>query len=310
MSSRLNYFFALLLFCALVLASTLYTVREGQKGILEFLGKIVVDEQQQPIVYGPGLHWKWPFVNRIRIFDTRLQTLNEEVGRRSSSDMGGNARIVTQEKKDVIVDYYVKWRIVDLAKFLTSTQGDYLYAEKLLKKIVSDSIRGEFGKRTITDVVSGERTDIMKILRGKATQPAAELGVAVNDVRIKKIDLPNEVSKSVYQRMRTEREKKANEHRGQGRSKASVIRAEADRKVIEITAQAESDAKRIKGEGDALAAKLYANAYKANPDFYIFYRSLQAYRNTFRNKDDILVLRPEDNQFFKYFSLKNFKDNS
>lgn len=307
MSSRLNYFFALLLFVALVLASTLYTVREGQKGILEFLGKIVVDEQQQPIVSDPGLHWKWPFVNRVRIFDTRLQTLNEEVGRRSSSQMGGNARIVTQEKKDVIVDYYVKWRITNLAKFLTSTQGDYLYAENLLKKIVSDSIRAEFGKRTITDVVSGERTDIMKILRGKAKSPAAELGVIVNDVRIKKIDLPQAVSKSVYQRMRTEREKKANEHRGQGRSKASVIRAEADRRVIEITAQAESDAKRIQGEGDGIAAKIYGDVYKLDPEFYEFYRSLEAYRHTFNKKDDLLVLRPEDNDFFKHFSLKNAK---
>ena len=306
MSTRINYLFALLIFTALLLSSSLYIVQEGQQGILEQLGQIARDQSNLPKVFEPGLHWKWPFVNRARIFDTRLQTLFVEVGRRDVNVGGGyqqNSRIVTKEKKDVIVDYYVKWKIVNLAHFLTSTQGNYAYAENLLTRIISDSLRAEFGKRTITEVVSGERDDIMSILRNKAVEPADDLGIKVIDVRIKKIDLPEAVSQSVYQRMRTEREKKANEHRARGKSEAEKIRAKIDRAVIEIIAKANSDAKKILGEGDAISARIYATAYKNNPDFYDFYRSLQAYRNSFQSKSDVLLLQPEDNMFFKYFSM-------
>ena len=306
MSYRINFFFAIFIFVGLLLTASLYTVKEGQKGILEQLGKIAKDGAGQPKLFDPGLHWKWPFVNRARIFDTRLQTLFVEVGRRDVNVGGGyqqNSRIVTKEKKDVIVDYYVKWKITDLARFLTSTQGNYAYAEDLLTRIISDSLRAEFGKRTITEVVSGERNDIMSLLRSKAVTPSEELGIKVIDVRIKKIDLPEAVSQSVYQRMRTEREKKANEHRARGRSEAEKIKAKADRVVIEVIAKANSEAKKILGTSDAVSAKIYGMAHKIDPEFYEFYRSLQAYRHAFTDKKDVFLLQMEDNKFLKHFSM-------
>lgn len=305
MSSRSNFFLAFLLFIGLAFLSCLYTIQEGQQGILERLGKIYTDDSGKPYVFTPGLHFRWPFINRARVFDTRLQTLYVEVGRRDMNVRGyqQNSRIVTKEKKDVIVDYYVKWKITDLAVFLTTTQGSNAYAENLLTRIISDSLRAEFGKRTITEVVSGERTDIMDLLRRNAEQQSDKLGISVVDVRIKKIDLPREVSEAVYQRMRTEREKKANEHRAKGKSEAEKIESAADRQVIETLAKADSDAKIIRGEGNAEAARIYAQTYSKNPEFYAFYRSLKAYLNSFKNKDDILVLQPEDSRFFKYFSM-------
>lgn len=271
--------------------SSVYIVNEGQQAILLRLGKIVHDSKtQQPAVKGPGLHFKWPFINMARIFDTRIQTLDID-----------SSRIVTAEKKDVLVDYFVKWRIDNLPQYYTSTGGNEFQAETLLEQKLNDGLRAEFGKRNISEVVSGERTDIMAILRTYANKSAKGLGINIIDVRIKAIDLPSEVSTAVYERMRAERERVATEHRADGKAAAEAIRAKADANVTVTLAKASSDAKRIRGSGDALAAKTYADAYSKNAEFFEFYRSLNAYRDVFNNKKDIVVLQP-DSQFFKYFN--------
>lgn len=276
---------------AILLFSSLYTIEEGEHGLLLRLGKLVNNsETNQPYVFGPGLHMRLPIINQVRIFNTRMQTLDIK-----------SSRIVTEEKKDVLVDYYVKWRISDLALYYTRTGGNEIQAETLLEQKLNDGLRAQFGKRKISEVVSGERSDIMHILKKQASESAKSLGIEVIDVRIKKIDLPVEVSSAVYERMRAERQRIANQHRADGRSAAEFIRAAADAKVRITVATAESSAKAIMGQGDAEAAKIYAEAYGKNPDFFAFYRSLSAYKDVFSNKQDILVLKP-DSDFFKYFN--------
>lgn len=274
----------------LLALSSLYTIREGQRGLLLRLGKLVTDPKTgMPVVKEPGLHFKWPFVNRARVLDVRLQTLGIE-----------SSRYMTAKKKDVWVDSYVKWRIADLALYYTRTGGNAFRAEALLKQLVNDGLRAEFGKRDIQEVVSGERTDIMALLRREANIGAKKLGIHVVDVRIKGIDLPEEVSNAVFDRMRAERERSATEHRAKGRAAAEAIRAEADATVTVTVATAESNAKKVRAKGNAIAAEIYTNAYTKDKSFFVFYRSLIAYDGAFKD-NDILVLRP-DNQFFKYFN--------
>ena len=274
--------------------STFYTVEEGQDGLLLRLGKIVrVSKTNEASIKRPGLHFKIPVIHSVKIFDTRMQTLDIE-----------SSRIVTAEKKDVIVDYFAKWRIDNLVLYYTRTGGNPLQAQTLLRQRLNDALRAEFGKRDIHEVVSGERVNIMKLLQDQANTSAKELGIKVIDVRIKRIDLPTEVSAALFDRMRAERERIATEHRAEGRSKAEALRANADASVTVILATADRDAKKIRGDGDAVAAKIYADVYSKNKDFYVFYRSLIAYENSFNTKNDILVLKP-DTDFFKYFNTVN-----
>jgi modulator of FtsH protease HflC len=298
MSASKSFLAVIVLLGLLLVGSSVYEVHEGQHALLLRLGKIVTNKEGQPAVMSPGLHFKLPFVNSVRIFDTRLQTLANKT-----------SRIVTREKKDVLVDYYIKWRIADLALYYTRTGGNELQAQTLLEQKINDGLRAEFGKRNISDVVSGERTDIMEILRKQADTSAASLGIDVVDVRIKRIDLPSEVSMAVFDRMRAEREQIANAHRSEGKAVAENIRAEADAKVTVILATARSNAVRKRGEGDATAAKIYANAYDQNPSFFALLRSLEAYQKAFNNKRDVLVLKP-NNQFFSYFNEANSKNNN
>lgn len=275
----------------LVLFSSLYTVQEGEKALLLRLGELVNDPAtKKPYVLGPGLHMRIPIINQVRIFNTRMQTLDIK-----------SSRIVTEEKKDVLVDYYVKWRINNLPLYYTRIGSNEFQAETLLEQKLNDGLRAQFGKRKITEVVSGERSDIMQILQRQASDSAKSLGIEVIDVRIKRIDLPSEVSTAVFERMRAERQRIANQHRADGKSAAETIRATADAKVRITIAAAESKAKEIQGEGDALAAKIYADAYSKNPDFFSFYRSINAYKDIFADKQDFLILRP-DSEFFRYFN--------
>ena len=273
----------------LVGLSFLFTVREGQEAILLRLGKITVDGAGEAKVMRAGLHAKLPLITRVRKFDVRLQTLDIQ-----------SSRIVTAEKKDVIVDYYVKWRIGSVPVFYTRTGGDYGRAELLLEQQINGGLRAEFGRRTISEVISEDRSSIMDQLRETAAASANKLGVHVVDVRIKRIDLPTEVSKAVFDRMRAERERVATEHRAEGKATAEAIKGKADGKAIVIVANAKAKATEIMGLGEAKAAKIYADAYGKEPAFYAFYRSLQAYGGTFQDKRDILLLRP-DSQFFRYF---------
>lgn len=260
-----------------------FTVSETERAIKLKLGEIVQAD------YDPGLHFKLPFVNSVRTFDARILTLD------AAPD-----RILTVEKKNVIVDAFVKWKIVDTVRFFNSTGGNEQVARGRLHEFIKNQLYDEFGKRTIQEVVSGERAQIMNAVQKVTDAKAQELGIDVVDVRIKKVDLPDNVSQSVFQRMEKERNAVAQEFRALGREEAQRIRAEAHRKVEEILAEAYRQAQEIRGEGDAKATRIYADAYRKDDEFYAFYRSLLAYERSFQGGRDALVLEP-DSEFFDYF---------
>jgi len=266
-----------------LLSMSAFTVDQREFAMVFRLGEIV------SVKKAPGLYFKVPLVENVRYFEKRIVTL----------DWVEPDRFITSEKKNVLVDSFVKWRIIEPAKYYVSVRGDEKQAEARLSQTVNDGLRAEFGKRTIHDVVSGERENIMAILRQKADHEARQMGIEVLDVRLKRVDLPEEVSGSVFQRMEAERKRVANDLRSQGAGAAEKIRADADKQREVIIAEAFREAQRIKGEGDAKAAETYAAAYGKNPEFYAFYRSLDAYRNSFKSKSDVLVLQP-DSEFFKY----------
>jgi len=280
---HLNAILSGLIAVFIMVSLTAFTVDQRQSAIIFQLGEIVDVKIQ------PGLYFKVPFLQNIRYFDSRVLTLDSQEPE----------RFITSEKKNVLVDSFVKWRIIDVKKYYVSVGGDEARAKTRLFQTVNDSLRAEFGKRTVHDVVSGQRDQIMEILRQKADQDARKIGVQVLDVRLKRVDLPQEVSESVYQRMEAERKRVANELRSTGAGEAEKIRADADRQREVILAEAYRDAQRTKGEGDAKAAAIYAEAYSQNPEFYAFYRSMEAYRQTFKNKSDVMVLDPSS-EFFKY----------
>lgn len=273
----------LLLVVGVIGSLSIYTVKEWERVIVFRLGEITRSDVE------PGLHFKIPFIQHVRKFDGRILTMDAEP-----------ERYLTSEKKNVIVDSFVKWRINDVAKFYRANQGDERRAETRLAQIIKDGLRSEFAKRTVQEVVSGERSQIMSILTVSANRAVENLGMSIIDVRIKRIDLPTEVSSSVYRRMEAERSRVAREFRSRGAEAAERIRAEAERQRTVIKAEAYRDAERIRGAGDGRAAEIYAQAYSQNPEFYAFYRSLNAYKNLFKNKDDLIVLEP-DSEFFKYF---------
>jgi membrane protease subunit HflC len=267
----------------LVASLSAFTVDQRESALVFRLGEIVSVKKD------PGLYFKVPFVDNVKYFDNRILTLNW-----IEPD-----RFLTSEKKNVLVDSFVKWRIVDPAKYYVSLQGDEQAAERRLSQTVNSGLRDEFGKRTIHEVVSGERGKIMEILQQSADRESRQMGIEVLDVRLRRVDLPQEVSESVYQRMEAERKRVANELRSQGAGAAEKIRADADKQREVIIAEAYSQAQDIKGAGDAKASEIYAQAYGKNPEFYAFYRSLEAYRSSFKSKSDVMVLEPTS-EFFKY----------
>lgn len=277
-----------LLIVLILISFATFTVDQRQFALVQRLGEIVSVKKQ------PGLYFKVPLVDNVRYFDNRILTLNSD----------DPERFITSEKKNVLVDSFVKWRIVDPAKYYVSVKGDEQAAERRLSQTVNSGLRDEFGKRTIHDVVSGERGQIMEILRQSADKESRQMGIQVLDVRLKRVDLPQEVSESVYQRMEAERKRVANELRSQGAGAAEKIRADAEKQREVIVAEAFREAQKIKGAGDAKAAETYANAYGKNPEFYAFYRSLEAYKNSFRSKSDVMVLEP-NSDFFKYMRDAN-----
>lgn len=290
MKTTASKFFAAVI--AIVIFLTLYSgmfvVSEGNQALVLRLGEISKLASGQPDVLQPGLHFKVPFISTDLVFDTRIQTLDIN-----------SSRIMTAEKKDVLVDYYVKWRIGDLAQYYKSTSDDVSRAQVLLQQQVNNGLRAQFGQKTISEVVSDDRSAIMDTLRQQANASAQPLGIDVVDVRIKAIDLPTEVSSSVFDRMRAERQRVAAEHRANGRSLAEAIRAKADATVTVTLATANEQASQLRAQGDAQAAQIYTQAYNSDPSFYAFYRSLLAYRNTFNGKQSVLVLSPQT-QFFNY----------
>lgn len=260
----------------------LFTVSETEKAIKFRLGEIVKND------YEPGLHFKWPFINNVKKFDKRIQTMEAKP-----------ERFLTAEKKNVIVDSFVKWRIGDVTTFYTVVAGDVDQANLRLDQIVKDAFRGEFGKRNIQQLVSTDRQAIREILIKNAKPLAAALGMEIIDVQVMRIDLPEEVSSSVFRRMEAERERVAREFRSQGAEAAERIRADADRQRVVTMANAFRDAEKLRGEGDAKSAEIYAKAYGADTEFFTFYRSLNAYKKTFTSSS-MMVLDP-DSDFFRYF---------
>jgi membrane protease subunit HflC len=271
-------------FGALLLISMMciFTVGQTEKAIKFNLGQIVKDD------YEPGLHFKWPFLNNVKKFDARIQTMDSKP-----------ERFLTLEKKNVIVDSFVKWRIGNVTTFYTVVAGDIDQANLRLDQIIKDAFRGEFGKRNIKQLVSTDRRAIRDILIKNAQPLAANLGMEIIDVQVMRIDLPPEVSSSVFRRMEAERERVAREFRSEGAEAAEKIRADADRQRIVTLANAFRDAEKLRGEGDASSAEIYAKAYGADIEFFTFYRSLSAYKKTFSNSG-LMVVDPESD-FFQYF---------
>lgn len=263
--------------------SSLYVVDLRERAILLRLGEMVGENLE------PGIHFKLPIIDDARKFDRRLQTLDISP-----------ERFLTQEKKNLIVDFYVKWRIEDVGQYYRATGGSHLVASQRLEQIVKDGLRAEFGKRTVKAAVSGERAKIMDVITRQANELTGELGISVREVRIKRMDLPESVSGSVFSRMEAERERIAREFRAEGEADAERIRAEADRQRTVILAEAYREAERIRGHGDATAAAAYAEAYRQDPEFYAFVRSLQAYRAGM-GSNSVMVLEPGEQGFFKYF---------
>ena len=270
---------------ALVIGSLcFFTVDQRQQVIVFQLGEIV------RVIKEPGWYLKWPSpVQNVRYFDSRVQTL----------DAKEPEQFITKEKINVRVDLFVKWRILDVKQYYVSVGGDERRAQIRLAQTINNDLRAEFGNRTVHQVVSGERNQIMEVMRSRADTDARSIGVGVLDVRVKRIDYPQEVSESVYKRMEAERKRVANERRSEGFAESEKIRAEAERKREVIVAGAYRDAQKVKGEGDAKAAAIYAAAFNQDPNFYGFYRSLDVYRAGLRTKNDVLLLDP-NSEFFKH----------
>jgi membrane protease subunit HflC len=267
----------------IVLSNSVYVISETQRGVLLKFGEVVKSDLE------PGLHFKTPFVNSVRKFDGRILTVDSTP-----------ERFFTQEQKQLIVDSYAKFRVVDTSKYYTATSGEEFRAAALLSQRINDDLRNQVAGRTVQEVVSGERDQLMEAVKARLNETVlAELGIEVIDVRVKKIDLPNEVSQSVYRRMNAEREKEARELRSEGKEIAEGMRAEADRKVTVIEAEAVRDAEIIRGDGDATATRIYADSFNRDPEFYAFTRSLNAYQQTFSTGSDIMLLQP-DSQFLQY----------
>jgi membrane protease subunit HflC len=275
----------------LVVWASVFTVDERQKAILFKFGEILKSD------YEPGLHFKVPVINNVRKFDSRILTIDQKP-----------ERFLTAEKKDLIVDSFVKWRIVDVEQYFKTTTGDENQAGRLLYENINNGLRDEFGKRTVQEVIAGDRTEIMSIMTSEATEKAKQLGIEVIDVRIKKIDLPSRVSESVYRRMRAERERVARDFRSKGAEAAERIRADADRQRAVILAEAYRDSEITRGEGDAKATDIYAQAFGKDEDFFRFHRSLNAYKNNFSTSEDIILLEP-DSEYFRFFSESSGKRN-
>lgn len=288
MNNRFQLIIGALVFAGVLASMTLFTVDQRQYAVVFQLGEV------KEVINEPGLNWKMPLIQNVRYFDRRILTI----------DTPEPERFITAEKQNVLVDHFVKWRIIDPRLYYESVAGDEARARTRLLQTVNSGLREEFGRRTVPEVVSGERDRIMENMRVRADTDARQIGVQILDVRLKRVDLPTEVSESVYRRMEAERTRVANELRSEGGAVAEQIRADADRQREVIIAEAYREAQKIMGDGDARATQIYANAFQKDAEFYAFYRSLDAYRNSFTNKGDVMVVDPSS-EFFKFLKSSN-----
>lgn len=272
-------------------SSTLYVVKETERAVMLRFGEVVKAD------IPPGLHFKLPSpINSIRKFEARLLTLDAKP-----------ERFLTVEKKSLIIDSYAKWKIENVGQYYTSTNGEEARTQALLSQLINDGLRNEVGERDMHEVVSGKRDELMEALTNKINEQALkDYGIKVVDIRVKQVDLPNDVRHSVYDRMNTERQKEAREHRSRGQEMAEGIRASADREKVVIEANAYRQAEELRGEGEAKASEIYTKSYNRNPEFYAFWRTLNAYENTFSSKSDVILLKP-DNDFLRYMNTSKPK---
>jgi membrane protease subunit HflC len=282
MNTKLNGLLIFLAATALVIGMSVFTVDEREHAVKFQLGQIVRSD------YAPGLHFKWPFLQRVYKFPKRILNFEDS-----------EERFLTGEQKNLLVDYFVTWRVVDPEQYYVSVQGDEAAAVNRLSAVVREGIKAAVSRRDLQEVVSADRSELMNQMLVELRNKSPEFGIEVVDVRVKRIDLENEVSESVYERMRAERRLDAEAIRAEGNREAEQIRAGADREETVILSNARRDAETIRGEGDAMAAEIYANAYSEDRDFYAFYRSMQAYRESIGGAQDVLVLQP-DSEFFRY----------
>jgi len=290
-----NFSIVIVILALLIGYGSVFVVKEGTRAIVITFGKVQQESDGETVVREPGLHFKLPIFDRIETLDSRIQTLDERPD-----------RFVTSEKEDLIVDSYVKWRIQDFATYFLSTGGNKVQAEALLKQRVNNGLRSEFGTRTIQQIVSGERSELMDSAMSQASESSDELGIKIVDVRVKKINLPEEISNSIFNRMRAERAAAAREYRSEGKEQGEIIKANIDARVEVMLADAERNARQLRGEGDAQAANIYAQTYNKNPEFYAFLRSMDAYTKSFDSKQDVLVIEP-DSDFFRYLNNSSGK---
>lgn len=287
---------ALLLF--VILFSCLFTVSEGQRALLLRLGKLTTEPGSEKVkVYKPGIHFKIPLITSAKHYDIRLRTMRVS-----------KSRVLTEGQKYLLVDYYVKWRIGDLGRYYQRVGGYAPRAESLLEKRINNALRSAVGQTTLAELISGERVSVMESLKKEADSTATDIGIEVVDVRIKTADLPNEVARSVFERMRTKRVEYATKYRSIGKAESTAIRAQADANVQVSIANARNEAAQIRAQGRGLAAKTYADAFQKDAEFYAFHRSLEAYRHSFQSESDLLVLQPEGD-FFKYFRQTKAKQS-
>jgi len=275
---------AILVVLSAVVSGTVFTVDQRQNAIVFQLGEV------KEVVTKPGLHFKWPLLQNVRLFDMRILTFDD----------AEPLRFLTQGNRPVLVDSFVKWRVADVRQYYVSVQGDEFRAQTRIKQTISGALRDEFGLRGLHEVVSGEREQIMSKVREKVDLDLKRIGVEIIDVRLKRVDLPQDVSESVYRRMEAERKRIANELRSTGAAEAEKIRADAERQREVILAEAYRDAQRVRGEGDGKSAAIYSSAFNQNPEFYSFYRSMEAYRLSFRGRNDVMLLEP-NSDFLRYF---------
>ena len=289
MSPKQTFSVLIIMILLMVGLNSIFIVKQWEAGILLRFGKVHrIADTNEAVDYKPGLHFKYPFVDKIAYVDTRIQTMDSRP-----------QEVMTSEKKALVVDTYVKWIVEDYAQFYLRTQNDFNRAESLLERIVNTDLRAEVGKNTVKETISGERAQMMVNIRDNSNKSAPELGIRIVDVRVKQVNYPQEVSGNVYERMRSERERVATAFRSNGRKEAEIIKAGADRKATIIKADADREAKILIGQADAEAASIYALAYNKDSDFFSFVRSLEAYDKSFNNSQDLMVIKP-DSEFFQF----------
>ncbi|MGX5174813.1 protease modulator HflC [Aliikangiella sp. IMCC44653] len=293
MSNKSPFIAFFIILSVFILSDSVYVILETERALKLKFGKVLRDENDLPTTFEPGLHWKFPLIEKVISLDARVQTMD-----------GAPNVFTTEDKQFLDVDTYVQWKVNDFSQFYLRTQGRFTEAESVIERLVDNGLRDQFGQRTLIEAVAEQREELMNAIRNDVNKRVPDYGIEVVDIRVKMVNYTNEVLPNVYNQIISERKATADERRSKGKKEGNIIIATTDATVKKIKAEADEYARTTRGEGDALAAKIYADTYNKNPDFYAFLRSLDAYKESFKNKDDIMVVQPKG-EFFKY--LKDSK---